>query len=119
MPNWSRVNIPELPEFPAFAHATVAGDHIYVAGMLGLSDDFAGMVDGGIAAETTQALASSSASCALDRGGHSPRSSSRSVRGRVIGSCDARELFGAKVEFDCAAYRPAVKPPPAADPRQP
>ena len=35
MPGWKRVNVEGLPEFPAFAHAAVAGDHIHVAGMLG------------------------------------------------------------------------------------
>ena len=35
MPGWKRVNVEGLPEFPTFAHAAVAGDHIHVAGMLG------------------------------------------------------------------------------------
>jgi hypothetical protein len=29
MRSWSRVNAPELPELPVFAHAAVAGDHVY------------------------------------------------------------------------------------------
>ena len=56
MARWSRLNAPGLVELPVFAHATIAGDHIYVSGMLGVKDDFSGLVDGGIAAETTQAL---------------------------------------------------------------
>jgi 2-iminobutanoate/2-iminopropanoate deaminase len=56
MPGWERINVPDLPELPAFAHAAVAGDQIYVAGMLGLTDDFSRVVDGGAGAETTQAL---------------------------------------------------------------
>jgi 2-iminobutanoate/2-iminopropanoate deaminase len=56
MPSWKRINVPDLPEFPAFAHAAVAGDQIYVAGMLGLTDDFESVVEGGAGAETTQAL---------------------------------------------------------------
>ena len=56
MPSWKRINVPDLPELPAFAHAAVAGDQIYVAGMLGLTDDFSSVVDGGAGAETTQAL---------------------------------------------------------------
>ena len=56
MPSWERINVPDLPELPAFAHAAVAGDQIYVAGMLGLTDDFSRVVDGGAGAETTQAL---------------------------------------------------------------
>ena len=56
MPGWQRINVPDLPELPAFAHAAIAGDQIYVAGMLGLTDDFSRVVDGGAGAETTQAL---------------------------------------------------------------
>jgi len=123
---WTRVNIPELPEFPAFAHAAIAGDHIYVAGMLGLSDDFSGLVTGGIAAETTQSLAhverilsacdasltdvvkvsvymtdlseweAMNAAYIAAFGPHTPA--------RIAVGC-ADLLFGAKVEFDCVAYR--------------
>jgi 2-iminobutanoate/2-iminopropanoate deaminase len=126
MPSWTRLNVPELPEFPAFAHAAIAGDHIYVAGMLGLSDDFSGLVAGGIAAETTHALAhvdrilgACDASLAdvvkitvymtdlgeweamneaylAAIGPHTPA--------RIAVGC-ADLLFGAKVEFDCVAYR--------------
>jgi 2-iminobutanoate/2-iminopropanoate deaminase len=127
MGSWSRVNVPELPEFPAFAHAAVAGDHVYVAGMLGLKDDFTGMVEGGIAAETTQAFAhvekilracdasladvvkvsvymtdlgewdAMNAAYLEAFGPHTPS--------RIAVGC-ASLLFGAKVEFDCVAYRP-------------
>ena len=48
MSSWTRINAPGLPEFPAFAHAAMAGDQIYVSGMIGLKDDFSGVVDGGI-----------------------------------------------------------------------
>jgi hypothetical protein len=30
-PSWHRITAPGLPELPAFAHAAVAGDDIYVA----------------------------------------------------------------------------------------
>ena len=129
MSSWSRVNVSGLPEIPAFAHASVAGDHIYVAGMLGLRDDFGGIVDGGIAAETIQAfrhveriLQACDASIAdivkvsvylpdlgewdaMNRaylevfGPHTPA--------RIAVGCAAL-LFGARVEFDCVAYRPAA-----------
>ena len=56
MPGWQRINVPDLPELPAFAHAAIAGDQIYIAGMLGLTDDFSAVVEGGAGAETTQAL---------------------------------------------------------------
>jgi hypothetical protein len=26
---WRRINVPEIPEFPAFARAAVAGPHVY------------------------------------------------------------------------------------------
>jgi 2-iminobutanoate/2-iminopropanoate deaminase len=128
MPGWSRINAPELPELPVFAHAAVAGDHIYLAGMLGLLDDFSGVVDGGIEAETTQALrhvarilAACDASLAdvvkvsvympdlgewdamnrayLDAFGER-------TPARIAVGCRAL-VFGARVEFDCIAYRPS------------
>jgi 2-iminobutanoate/2-iminopropanoate deaminase len=123
---WQRIVVPGLPEFPAFAHAAIAGDHIYVAGMLGLEEDFSGVVEGGIGAETTQALhfverilAACDAALSdvvkvsvymtdLDEWGamnaaylevfgpHTPA--------RIAVGC-ASLLFGAKVEFDCVAFR--------------
>src|SRR3954454_3517511 len=56
MPSWTRVIAPDVPELPVFAHAAIAGDQIYVSGMLGLTDDFEGVVEGGIGPETTQAF---------------------------------------------------------------
>jgi 2-iminobutanoate/2-iminopropanoate deaminase len=127
MPSWTRVTTPDLPEFPAFAHAAVAGDQIYVAGMLGLGDDFSSVVPGGIAAETIQSfrhverilavcdatladivkvtayLTDLSAWDEMNRaylevfGPQTPA--------RIAVGCDDL-LFGAAVEFDCIAYRP-------------
>ena len=126
MSSWTRVNAPGLAEFPVFAHAAIAGDHIYVSGMLGVKDDFSGLVDGGIEAETTQALRlverilhACGASLAdlvkvsvympdlgewqaMNRayldviGAHTPA--------RIAVGCAAL-LFGARVELDCVAYR--------------
>ena len=125
-PTWERVTAPGLPELPPFAHAAVAGETIYVAGMLGLSDDFSGLVAGGIAAETTQALrhverilAACDATLAdvvkvtayltdLDAWdamnaayieAFGPRTPARIAIG-----CSGL-LFGAAVEFDCIAHR--------------
>jgi 2-iminobutanoate/2-iminopropanoate deaminase len=56
MPSWTRVNSPEVPELPVFGHAAIAGDHIYVSGMMGLRDDFSDVVEGGIGPETKQAF---------------------------------------------------------------
>ena len=126
MSSWSRVNAPGLPEFPVLAHAVIAGDHIYVSGMIGLKDDFSGVVEGGIEAETTQALrhverilnecGASLADVvkvsvympdlgewdAMNRayleaiGAHTPA--------RIAVGCAAL-LLGARVELDCVAYR--------------
>jgi len=46
--SWTRIIAPDVPELPVFAHAAVAGDTIYVSGMLGVNDDLAGLVEGGI-----------------------------------------------------------------------
>jgi enamine deaminase RidA (YjgF/YER057c/UK114 family) len=126
MSSWTRVNAPEVPELPVFAHAAIAGDQIYVSGMLGLRDDFSGVVEGGIGPETTQAfrlveriLAACDATLAdvvkvgvfmpdLEEwpamneaylevfGAHTPA--------RIAIGC-ASLLFGARAEFDCIAYR--------------
>src|SRR3712207_4668413 len=56
MGSWTRIVSPEVRGFPAFAHAAIAGDQVYVSGMLGLTDDFTAMVEGGIGPETTQTL---------------------------------------------------------------
>ena len=128
MPPWERITAPDVPEFPVFAHAAVAGDHVYVSGMLGLKEDFSGTVEGGIAAETRQALdyvqrilRACGASLgdvvkvtvymtdlgeweAMNEaylevfGPHTPA--------RIAVGC-AGLLFGAKVEFDCVAVRSA------------
>jgi 2-iminobutanoate/2-iminopropanoate deaminase len=121
------VNAPELGQLPVFAHAAVAGDQIYVSGMLGVTDDLSGVVEGGVAPETTQALRhvesilrACDASLAdvvkvsvfmpdlgewdeMNRayvealGPHTPA--------RIAVGCAAL-LFGARVELDCIAYRP-------------
>lgn len=117
--------MPELPEFPAFAHASIAGDHVYVAGMLGLRDDFGGLVDGGIEAETIQSLrhverilhaCGAALADVVKVSVYMPDLAEWDVMNRayctVFGSrtpariavgCDAL-LFGARVEFDCIAY---------------
>ena len=126
MPRWTRVNAPELPELPVFAHAAVAGDHIYVAGMLGLRDDFSGVVDGGIGPETTQAfrhveriLQACDASIAdiVKVSVHMPDLGEwEAMNGAYLEVFGARTpariavgcaslLFGARAEFDCVAYR--------------
>lgn len=122
---WSRVVVPELPDFPAFAHAVVAGQHIYVAGMLGLADDRKGVVAGGIAEETRQSfrhvaniLRGCDATLAdivkvtvylTDLGDWDELNTAyveifgELTPARIAVGCKDL-LFGAAVEFDCVAY---------------
>ncbi len=51
-----RINADGLGRLPAFSHASVVGDTIYVSGTLGTKADSFELVDGGMAAETTQTL---------------------------------------------------------------
>lgn len=50
------VILPYLGRVPAFSHATVSGDWVYVSGTLGTRGDSFEIVAGGIEAETTQTL---------------------------------------------------------------
>lgn len=51
-----KVNVEGLARLPAFSHAVVAGDFIYVSGTLGVKPNSMELVEGGIAPETTQTL---------------------------------------------------------------
>jgi 2-iminobutanoate/2-iminopropanoate deaminase len=126
MASWQRINVPGIPEFPAFAHAAVAGPHIYVAGMLGLNDDASGIVEGGIAAETRQAFAHVEqilqgcgatladvvkVTCYLTDLGEWEEMNGAYLEvfgtqtpARIAIGCGSL-LFDAKAEFDCIAYR--------------
>ena len=123
--SWRRVDAPELPSLPVFAHAAVAGDHIYVSGMIGVKPDFSGVVDGGIGPETTQALRHVEAilrACGAtlsdlvkvgvfmpDLGEWDAMNAAyldvigERTPARIAVGCDAL-LFGARVELDCVAY---------------
>jgi 2-iminobutanoate/2-iminopropanoate deaminase len=50
------VNVPGLWRLPAFSHATVGGDHIYVSGALGTVGESGELAAGGTGPETLQAL---------------------------------------------------------------
>jgi 2-iminobutanoate/2-iminopropanoate deaminase len=120
---WSSIRPPDgVEDVVMFAH----GGHIYVAGMLGVLDDLSALVEGGIAAETAQAfrhveriLKACDATIAdivkvsvymVDLGEweamnaaymdvFGPHTPARITVGV------AALLFGARVEFDCIAYR--------------
>jgi 2-iminobutanoate/2-iminopropanoate deaminase len=51
-----KVNVPGLVRLPAFCHATVVDDQVFVAGALGAAPDTDELVAGGIAAQTEQTL---------------------------------------------------------------
>lgn len=51
-----RVNVPGLARLPAFSHATVAGDQVFVAGMLGAAPGSDELVPGGVGPQTEQTL---------------------------------------------------------------
>ena len=52
----TRVVVPELASLPVFSHASIAGDHVYVAGTLGTRERLDDLVPGGTGPQTTQAL---------------------------------------------------------------
>ena len=56
MPKLERINAPGLGRLPAFSHATRAGDTIWVSGTLGTKEGSFELVDGGMAAQTSQTL---------------------------------------------------------------
>lgn len=51
-----KINAPGLARLPAFSHAVVAGDFIFVSGTLGTRPGSMELVEGGTGAETRQAL---------------------------------------------------------------
>jgi len=51
-----KVNVDTIARLPAFCHAVIAGQQVYVSGMLGAKRGALELVDGGIAAQTTQAI---------------------------------------------------------------
>jgi 2-iminobutanoate/2-iminopropanoate deaminase len=51
-----KVNVEGLARLPAFCHAVIAGDLIYVSGTIGVKPDSMELVAGGTGPETTQAL---------------------------------------------------------------
>jgi 2-iminobutanoate/2-iminopropanoate deaminase len=123
--SWKRVNAPELPELPVFAHAAVAGNQVYVSGMLGLKDDFSGVVEGGVGPETTQALRHVERILAACGAGLADvvkvsvfmpdlaeweamneayvAAFGPQTPARIAVGCEAL-LFGARVELDCTAH---------------
>ena len=51
-----KITLPDLGRLPAFCHATVAGDFIYVSGTLGTEGEGFSLVEGGTGPQTNQTL---------------------------------------------------------------
>lgn len=51
-----RVNVADVARLPAFSHATIAGDQVFVSGMLGAAPGVLELVEGGTGPQTIQAL---------------------------------------------------------------
>ena len=123
---WRAVQAPELAPMPAFAHAAIAGDLVFVSGMIGAGPDRT-LVPGGVGAETTQALrnaghalAAAGATLAdvckvnvyLAASGPQARDDMNAAYLAVFGprppariTVGTTELaLGAAVELDCVAY---------------
>ncbi|MCB0162299.1 MAG: RidA family protein, partial [Caldilineaceae bacterium] len=56
MTGMRKVTVDGLARLPAFCHATVAGDFIYVSGTLGTQPGTRDLVPGGVGPQTTQTL---------------------------------------------------------------
>ncbi len=122
-----RVNLDGVARLPAFSHATVAGDFIFVSGTLGVAGGTMELVPGGTGAETEQTLRNIEkilAACGADfadlvkvnvfLSDMSRFGEMNEVYLRIIGpdgpariTVGRAELaLGAAVEIDCVAYRP-------------
>lgn len=51
-----KVNVDTVARLPAFCHAVIAGQQVYVSGMLGSKPGQLELVEGGVAAQTAQAI---------------------------------------------------------------
>jgi 2-iminobutanoate/2-iminopropanoate deaminase len=52
----TRVNVPNVARLPAFCHASIVGELVFVSGTLGAAPGALELVPGGVAAETVQTL---------------------------------------------------------------
>jgi len=126
-----KINVAGVARLPAFCHATVVGEQVFVSGMLGAAPGRMELVPGGIAAETTQALRNietilAACGCGLadvarvnvyltdmaDFG--AMNEAYLGVFGaeppaRITTGCTGLAL-GALVEMDCVAFRPDDAP---------
>ena len=131
MPAIQKINVPGIARLPAFCHATVAGDQVFVSGMVGAPLGAMELVPGGTAGQTTQALRNietilAACGCGLadvakvnvyltDMAGFGPMNEAylgvfgAEPPARITVGCTALAL-GARVEMDCVAFRPDDAP---------
>ncbi len=124
-----KVNVEGLGRLPAFCHATVAGDFVYVSGTLGTKASSFELVEGGTGPQTRQTLANIGTILAgvgasfadvvkvnvflTDLATFGEMNEAYlAVLGddppaRITVGCSALAL-GAAVEIDCVAYRPGA-----------
>ena len=124
-----KVNVEGLGRLPAFCHARVAGDFVYVSGTLGTRRDSFELVEGGTGPQTRQTLENIGAILAgvgasfadvvkvnvflTDLATFGEMNEAYlAVLGddppaRITVGCSALAL-GAAVEIDCVAYRPGA-----------
>jgi 2-iminobutanoate/2-iminopropanoate deaminase len=126
-----KINAADVARLPAFCHATVAGDQVFVSGTLGAKPGALELVPGGIAAQTIQTLRNmetilAACGCGLadvakvnvyltEMAGFAAMNEAYlAVFGaeppaRITSGCTALAL-GALVEMDCVAFRPDDAP---------
>ena len=63
MPGIRKINEPGVERLPAFCRATIAGDQVFVSGMLGAREGALELVPGGVAAQTVNRSNSRSRIC--------------------------------------------------------
>lgn len=123
-----RINVEGLGKLPAFSHATIAGDLIFVSGTLGTKPGVFELVEGGMGPETTQTLENirtilRGAGASLDdvvkvnvyvtdMGAYQEMNRAyleffpEDPPARITVGCSALAL-GAQIEIDCIAVRPS------------
>lgn len=134
MPAIRKINVPGVARLPPFCHATVAGEQVFVSGMLGAREGALELVPGGVAAQTTQALRHietilAACGCRLSDVAKvnvylTDMATFGEMNGAYLGvfgvfgadpparitvGCSGLAL-GAAVEMDCVAFRPASEP---------
>lgn len=122
-----RVNVSGLGRLPAFSHASIVGNQVFVSGLIGAAGDSLELVEGGMGAQTRQILDNmkqvlEACGCGLDDVAmvHAyitdmsqfPAMNEEYVEamgdeppGRITVGC-AELALGAIVEMDCVAFIP-------------